>query len=131
MSILTVYKASAGSGKTFQLTTEYLKIIFKNPDDFRYILAVTFTHKATAEMKARILRELHDLSQNKETRISRILCSELELSKDKLHKLASIILKKILHHYSHFHISTIDSFFQGIISSFAVTWACRQIMPLN
>ena len=119
MSILTVFKASAGSGKTFQITTEYLKIIFKNPDDFRYILAVTFTHKATAEMKARILRELHDLSLHKETRISHILCSELGLSKDLLYSQASILLKKILHHYSHFHISTIDSFFQGIIGSFA------------
>jgi ATP-dependent helicase/nuclease subunit A len=119
MSILTVYKASAGSGKTFQLTTEYLKIIFKNPDDFRYILAVTFTHKATAEMKVRILRELHDLSLNKETKISEILCFELRCTKEFLFKQASIILKKILHHYSHFHISTIDSFFQGIISSFA------------
>ena len=82
MSILTVYKASAGSGKTFQLTTEYLKIIFKNPEEFRLILAVTFTHKATAEMKARILRELHNLTLRKESQISNILCSEIGFTPD-------------------------------------------------
>jgi ATP-dependent helicase/nuclease subunit A len=119
MSILTVYKASAGSGKTFQLTSEYLKIIFRNPDDFKYILAVTFTHKATAEMKGRILRELHNLSLCNETQMSKILCHDLSITSNELYKKASIILKKILQHYSQFHISTIDSFFQGIISSFA------------
>jgi len=119
MAILTVYKASAGSGKTFQLTTEYLKIIFRNPDDFKYILAVTFTHKATAEMKARILNELYNLSLSKESQVAKILCKELKCNMQDLFLQAAIILKKILHHYSQFHISTIDSFFQGIISSFA------------
>ena len=61
-SSLKIYKASAGSGKTFTLTAEYLKLLFENADDpyaFRKILAVTFTNKATAEMKQRILSELY------------------------------------------------------------------------
>ena len=51
---LTVYKASAGSGKTFRLTIEYIKLLIDNPQQFRRILAVTFTNKATEEMKLRI-----------------------------------------------------------------------------
>ena len=55
MSGLTIYKASAGSGKTFKLTGEYLQLLFQNPGLYRNILAVTFTNKATGEMKPRIL----------------------------------------------------------------------------
>ena len=54
--MLTVYKASAGSGKTFQLVVEYLKLLLKNPQNYRHILAVTFTNKATNEMKTKIGR---------------------------------------------------------------------------
>ena len=49
--MLTIYKASAGSGKTFRLVVEYLKLVLADPQAFRHILAVTFTNKATAEMK--------------------------------------------------------------------------------
>ena len=55
---LTVYKASAGSGKTFTLATEYIRLIVENPTNYRNILAVTFTNKATEEMKMRILSQL-------------------------------------------------------------------------
>ena len=55
MSELLVYKASAGSGKTFTLAVEYIKLLILNPRAYRQILAVTFTNKATAEMKERIL----------------------------------------------------------------------------
>ena len=58
---LTVYKASAGSGKTFTLTTEYIKMLIANPTCYRSILAVTFTNKATEEMKARILSQLYGI----------------------------------------------------------------------
>ena len=54
---LTVYKASAGSGKTFTLATEYIRLVVDNPTSFRNILAVTFTNKATEEMKMRILSQ--------------------------------------------------------------------------
>ena len=62
MSLLTVYKASAGSGKTFTLAVEYIKFLIRNPWSYRNILAVTFTNKATDEMKTRILGQLYGIS---------------------------------------------------------------------
>ena len=62
MSQLNIYRASAGSGKTFTLTFEYIKLLFANPTDYRHILAVTFTNKATSEMRLRILESLYQLS---------------------------------------------------------------------
>ena len=58
---LTVYKASAGSGKTFTLATEYIRLLIENPQSYRTILAVTFTNKATEEMKTRILSQLYGI----------------------------------------------------------------------
>ena len=58
---LTIYKASAGSGKTFTLATEYIRLIVENPLSYRNILAVTFTNKATEEMKMRILSQLYGI----------------------------------------------------------------------
>ena len=60
---LTVYKASAGSGKTFTLAVEYIKLLIENPENYKHILAVTFTNKATGEMKSRILSQLFDISR--------------------------------------------------------------------
>ncbi len=119
MALLTVYKASAGSGKTFRLTLEYLKLIIGEPDAFRHILAVTFTHKATAEMKNRIISELHKLAGREETETCRLICEELSVSSAYVFDRAEQLLKAILHNYSQFHISTIDSFFHTIITSFA------------
>ena len=59
---LTVYKASAGSGKTFTLAVEYIKLLIRDPQNYRYILAVTFTNKATQEMKMRILSKLYGIA---------------------------------------------------------------------
>ena len=64
---LKVYKASAGSGKTFTLAVEYIKLLIKNPQNYRNILAVTFTNKATEEMKHRILSQLYGLWKNLES----------------------------------------------------------------
>ena len=64
MSLLTVYKASAGSGKTFTLAVEYIKFLIRNPWSYRNILAVTFTNKATDEMKTRILGQLYGISHS-------------------------------------------------------------------
>src|SRR5215207_9085882 len=66
-SQLDIYKASAGSGKTFLLTIKYLQLLFEQPGNYRHILAVTFTNKATAEMKDRILGELQNLAKGKQT----------------------------------------------------------------
>ncbi len=112
---LTIYKASAGSGKTYTITGEYIRLLFENADNYRHILGVTFTNKATAEMKSRIIAELFKLS----TGASSGYVSDLGISADQVKQKASYILYRILHDYSHFTISTIDSFFQRVIRTFA------------
>jgi ATP-dependent exoDNAse (exonuclease V) beta subunit len=114
---LKIFKASAGSGKTFLLVESYLKMLFANPLSYRNILAVTFTNKATAEMKERILKELANLAAGRDSGYSESLKEFGNAQKIKMQ--ASFILKKILHDYSRFSIMTIDSFFQKIIRSFA------------
>ena len=61
---LTVYKASAGSGKTFTLAVEYISLLVSDPENYRHILAVTFTNKATQEMKLRILSQLYGIANS-------------------------------------------------------------------
>ena len=58
----TIYNASAGSGKTYTIVKEYLKILFKskNKEPFKQILAITFTNKAVNEMKERIIETLKE-----------------------------------------------------------------------
>ncbi|MBN1413712.1 MAG: UvrD-helicase domain-containing protein [Bacteroidales bacterium] len=118
MAKLNIIRASAGSGKTYTLTEEYLKLAFINAESFRHILAVTFTNKATAEMKNRLIDELHKLSAGKDSRHLEKLKISLNLSEDVVRNKATLILQKILHDYSHFFVGTIDSFFQRIIRSF-------------
>jgi ATP-dependent helicase/nuclease subunit A len=115
---LKVIRASAGSGKTYTLAGEYLRLLFTESDYFRHILAVTFTNKATNEMKSRIIGELDLLAGNKESKQMQALVASTGLSENQLRLKASVILKKILHQYSDFSVSTIDSFFQRIIRSF-------------
>jgi len=114
---LSIYKASAGSGKTFLLVGAYLKMLFAQPLAYRNILAVTFTNKATAEMKERILKELVNLSEGRSSGYEKMLQEYGNVQFIKVR--ASLILKKILHDYSRFSVMTIDSFFQKIIRSFA------------
>ncbi|MDD4144727.1 MAG: UvrD-helicase domain-containing protein, partial [Prolixibacteraceae bacterium] len=116
--MLTVYKASAGSGKTFHLVYEYLKLIISNPYNYRHILAVTFTNKAANEMKIRILRQLFLLSGNKDSDYLEMLKESLIFDEDKIRLRASKALKNILHDYGRFAVNTIDSFTQRIIRAF-------------
>jgi ATP-dependent helicase/nuclease subunit A len=116
--MLTVYRASAGSGKTFQLVGEYLKLLLKNPLNYRHILAVTFTNKATNEMKSRILHQLYLLGNNKENLYMPLLKTELNINEENIRKRSAQVLKNILYDYSRFSISTIDSFTQRIIKAF-------------
>src|ERR1035437_5602928 len=116
---LEIYKASAGSGKTFRLVREYLKMVFQRPGAYKNILAVTFTNKATAEMKDRILTDLSKLSSGKPSAHLDYLKNEFHKSEDKIRKTAAKILKLILHDYSRFSVSTIDSLFQRLIRSFS------------
>jgi ATP-dependent exoDNAse (exonuclease V) beta subunit len=113
---ILICRASAGSGKTFKLTSEYKKLVidaFANKNDseaYKHILAVTFTNKATDEMKGRILQTLYEVSKDGTD-------SEKEIAKD--------ALKRIVHDYTMFRVSTIDSFFQGILKAFALELRTR------
>ncbi len=118
MSQLKVYKASAGSGKTFRLAIEYMKLALTADNNYRHILAVTFTNKATAEMKSRIIDELHHLANGKDSVYMDVLTKELGWQPMKVERQAQLVLKRILHDYSRFSISTIDSFFQRVIKAF-------------
>lgn len=116
---LNIYSSSAGSGKTWTLTKSYLELVLKNPPRFRNILAVTFTKKATEEMKTRIVKTLYNLSLAPEKDMGPVLAQSLGLPASEIKSRASETLQLILHDYSAFAVSTIDSFFQSIIRSFA------------
>lgn len=119
--MLTIYRASAGSGKTYTLTRDYIGLLFKAGvgNAHRRILAVTFTNKATDEMKSRILQELNILATGKASGYREGLMKELSLKEEEVNQQAKAILISILHDYSAFNISTIDKFFQQVIRSFA------------
>ena len=127
MSTLTVYKASAGSGKTFTLAAEYIaRLLQEEPGMYRHILAVTFTNKATAEMKERILQRLWDLSMLPEgthPEDNDFLCKIVELlpgvSIPQIRKRAADALHALTHDYDRFHVETIDAFFQSLLSNLA------------
>ena len=118
---LTVYKASAGSGKTFTLAVEYIKLLVQNPNNFRNILAVTFTNKATEEMKMRIVSQMYGIWKGYDDSKSYIekLCSDLQCSEDFLRGRIGVALHLLLHNYSFFRVETIDSFFQSVLRNLA------------
>lgn len=121
---IRIYKASAGSGKTYRLAYEYVLLLFRNRAEahpHRGTLAVTFTNKATDEMKRRIVQELHALA----TRDDAPFLPDLEkepglngLTRGGIRTLAQRFLTDILHDYSGFNVSTIDRFFQQIVRAF-------------
>jgi len=115
---LTIFSASAGSGKTYKLTGIYLTSLFRSRYNYRKILAVTFTHKATAEMKSRILDNLHKLAVGEESEYLNDLIIETGRKEEWLRNEAKEILNAILHDFSRFNVSTIDSFFQKILRAF-------------
>lgn len=120
-----IYSASAGSGKTYQLTKAYLKLILAplSKQKYRELLAITFTNKAVAEMKQRILESLYAFSQeelpkNKIALFDDIL-EELQVTSSELRLKSKQVLKELLHNYAFFEISTIDKFTHKIIRTFA------------
>lgn len=119
--MLKIYKSSAGSGKTYTLVKEYLRLAFAHPAKYRNILAITFTNKAAAEMKSRILEALEGISKNEKEYIS--LAEELSQATGKdrilLQQNAGLILRSMLHNYADISVSTIDSFVHRIVRSFA------------
>ncbi len=116
-----VYNASAGSGKTFTLVKEYLKVVLQSDDRFVFqkILAITFTNKAASEMKERVLDNLQCFSEGKKNDLFLKLQKETTLDTITIQKRSSLILEAILQNYSAFAITTIDSFTHKIIKSFA------------
>jgi len=121
MSPLNIYKASAGSGKTFALTLEYLKLLFIFPGIHRHILAVTFTNKAAGEMKQRILSTLYELSSydgKKRMEEMERLREATGMEKASISSRAGELLNIILNDYSGFSVGTIDKFFQSVIRAF-------------
>ncbi|MEY8723500.1 UvrD-helicase domain-containing protein [Bacteroides stercorirosoris] len=121
---LLVYKASAGSGKTFTLAVEYIKHLILNPRAYRQILAVTFTNKATAEMKERILQQLYGIWVNdpaSDPYLNRIRedLQRKNLSDPDIRRAAGTALQYMLHDYSRFRVETIDSFFQSVMRNLA------------
>jgi ATP-dependent helicase/nuclease subunit A len=121
---IKILQASAGSGKTFSLTVHYLTLLFSGENKYREILAVTFTNKATEEMKTRILDVLKGLAQGDESRKINdyrllILKAHGDLNAESLKRKADLIYRKILHDYSRFSVSTIDGFVQKVIRGFA------------
>lgn len=118
MSKLKIYRASAGAGKTFALTMEYFKIVFASPLEYKNVLAVTFTNKATEEMKSRIIRELNKLAEGEKSDYREALKSTLRLSDEQVKERAVVLRTFILHDYGRLSVTTIDRFFQRIIKAF-------------
>ncbi|WP_270088616.1 UvrD-helicase domain-containing protein [Sphingobacterium sp. SYP-B4668] len=120
---LKILKASAGSGKTFSLTLHYISLLLADENNYREILAVTFTNKATAEMKERILSVLSGLAMaDQNSKIAdfrtRLLVQHPHWDAQTIQEKAYQVFRKILHDYSHFTVSTIDGFSQKVIRSF-------------
>ena len=137
---LKIYRASAGSGKTFRLAVEYITLLAVNPMEYQNILAVTFTNKATAEMKQRILSTLYGIANGldgtnkyvepilenvKRMRTMPQYADEPyrsvveRMDVDTLRKRAREAMSNIIHDYSRFRVETIDSFFQSIVREIA------------
>ncbi|MDG1227769.1 MAG: UvrD-helicase domain-containing protein, partial [Polaribacter sp.] len=120
-SSFQVYNASAGSGKTFTLVKEYIKVLLNSDDIFSFqkILAITFTNKAAGEMKERVLSSLEDFADGKENDLFNVLIKEISIDKNLIKQRSEKILDAILKNYAAFSITTIDSFTHKIIKNFA------------
>jgi len=122
-----IVRASAGSGKTYRLVIMYLECALKydNPRAFKRILALTFTNKAAAEMKSRILEDLEDLVNGKSDKQD-ALCKSLKISSKELIKRSTHLHKEMLHRYSDISVMTIDKFVNKLVKSFARDLALEQ-----
>ena len=118
---LTVYKASAGSGKTFTLATEYISLLVANPLSYRTILAVTFTNKATEEMKMRILSQLYGIWKQLPDSDSYLdaVRKKTGLDPQVISQRAGTSLSYLLNNYNYFRVETIDTFFQSVMRNMA------------
>lgn len=130
--MLTIYKASAGSGKTFTLSATFIAHLLSDSVDHphKHQLAVTFTNKATAEMKIRILQNLYSIAHSHDDQDGFFQAVMEEAKKCSgaaaenmtpaaIRHRAMQVLGEMIHDYDHFHVKTIDSFFQSILSNLA------------
>ena len=120
--MIEIIKASAGSGKTFTLAKKYIRLLLETQDRYayRHILAVTFTNKATEEMKSRILKELHILATDPTgSDYYKDFVPSVYKADQLLQEAARTVLCNILHDYGAFAVSTIDSFFQQTLKAFS------------
>lgn len=120
--MIRILKASAGSGKTYNLARKYIELLFSGQDrySYRHILAVTFTNKATDEMKGRILQELFCLADSpQDSDYLEYFVPKVFSDVAGLQKAADEILCNLLHDYSAFSVSTIDRFFQQTLKAFS------------
>ena len=125
VSTFDIYNASAGSGKTFTLVKDYLKIVLSSKKflPHRHVLAITFTNKAVDEMKTRIIEALMAFASptildHPDALFTQVV-EELQNTPEEIHVKSKHLLSKILHNYAAFDISTIDKFTQKIIRTFA------------
>ena len=127
-SSLNIYKASAGSGKTFTLTVEYIYLMIRPQaeEEYKHTLAVTFTNKATAEMKDRILQHLYGISKGLDSSkgyleklMEKLKAEGIHMTEEEIRRRSGKALSMILHDYSRFRVETIDSFFQSILRTLA------------
>ncbi len=118
MGKVKIVSASAGSGKTYNLAYEYVRNVVREPELYRHILAVTFTNKATEEMKQRILSKIDALATGNEREFLTDLRRDLGLGDEEISRRAAVVRGNILHDYNRFSILTIDKFFQRVIRSF-------------
>ncbi|RXG33062.1 UvrD-helicase domain-containing protein [Leeuwenhoekiella marinoflava] len=122
---ISIYNASAGAGKTFALVKNYLCILFKSNNEFKYrrILAITFTNKAVAEMKMRIVKNLQEFSEEnifeEPSPMLLTIEEETELSREEIHLKSKRLLKNIIQDFASFDVVTIDNFTHRIIRTFA------------
>ena len=126
-----IYDASAGSGKTFTLTKEYLKILLasSNNDAYKKILAITFTNKAVNEMKHRIVSSLMEFAKDNPSESALGLLKKIlsdfdeigfKIDQQEIKNKSKLIIKNIIHNYASFDISTIDKFTHRLIRTFAI-----------
>ena len=124
-SAFSIYDASAGSGKTYTLVKEYLKIILSSSknDAYRNILAITFTNKAVHEMKSRVVESLTEFAKDNPSEKAQQLMQDIQaetgLSLQTIQEKAKSIIKNLIHNYAAFDISTIDKFTHKVIRAFA------------
>lgn len=117
---LIVYRASAGSGKTYTLALKYISLALKSGSKgFTHVLAVTFTNKATGEMKDRILENLYGLSRGLDADFLKDVKKITDLSEQEIQRKSTEMLCYIMNDFDHFRVETIDSFFQSLLTNLA------------